>query len=90
MQNQYPARVGVLIFNENDIKKCIEWNNENINNNDKPCPVSKIIENKKIDIKDLKNIPVSTQAIHRLLSKLIVELSMSPGASSAYIEYFFT
>ena len=42
-------------------------------------------------IQDLKTIPATTQAVHRLLSKMVDDLSLdNPGAGSAYVEYLLS
>lgn len=90
MQSQFPARLGILILNDNDLNICSKWIREQESKLEtEPCPVPPILTNMNAILEDLKEIPASTQAIHRLVSGMLQNLVTRPGAISAYVEYFF-
>jgi hypothetical protein len=39
VQNQYPVRLGLVIVDDEDVKKCKAWLQEEDRENDEPCPV---------------------------------------------------
>jgi len=95
MQSSYPARVGALVVGEADIQACAAWlaaqqPQESTDNGDDSlvCPVSPIFATPPSSLEDLKGIPATTQAVHRLISSVASEYgSRFPQVMVAYMEY---
>mmetsp|Transcript_4454 Transcript_4454/g.6909 ORF Transcript_4454/g.6909 Transcript_4454/m.6909 type:complete len:1653 (+) Transcript_4454:54-5012(+) len=89
MQASYPVRVGHLIVNGQDIKKCKAWIRDNgITDPDLPCPTDPVFDAKVTNNDQLLKIPASTHAIHRLIAKVNEEYSGQPLLPS-FTDYFF-
>lgn len=97
MQSSYPARVGALVVGEADIQACAAWlathqPQESTDSDDDSlvCPVKPIFAKPLSSLEDLKGIPPTTHAIHRLISSVANEYgSHFPQVMVAYTEYLF-
>lgn len=88
MQAGFPARVGQLIVNQNDLEQCQAWIASNgISDESTPCPTKPILPSKQISMETLSQIEGSTHAVHRLVSKVAARYA-GQGIPAAFMEYF--
>jgi hypothetical protein len=87
MDKSFPVRIGVLIVDQEDVKSCAKWLSSNAVDESTACPVSPLFESKPTK-ESLKEIPATSQAIHRLYSAFASEYGEDPGAGLAYLEYY--
>ena len=87
VQSQYPARVGLVIVDSQDLEKCRSWLQQNDEDKtaDQPCPVEPSILK---DDDDLTKTKGTAHAFHRLLNLFLSEYG-SLGASLPFVEYYF-
>ena len=88
MQAGFPARVGHLIVNKNDLKECRAWVESNgITDESVPCPTKPILSSKQVSMETLSQIEGTTHAVHRLVSKVAARYA-GQGIPAAFMEYF--
>jgi hypothetical protein len=91
VQNSYPARIGILMVSETDLQSCSHWSAQNAKNDACPSPplFHDIVPK---SIQDLKSIPATSHAVHRLMTRFAQEYDdhRQPGALLAYVEYLFS
>ena len=86
IQGNYPARLGVLIVNQNDLTTCAEWVREQEPEEAVPCPVIPMFApDRTPDLELMENLEASTQASFRILSHVIANYGM---AASSYLQYW--
>lgn len=90
MQSNYPARLGILIVGEEDVRACAEWVAANpLSDEGEACPVARgPVLDRAINLKEkdkLKGISGSARALHRLFADLF---SKYPNDMiDAYLEF---
>lgn len=89
LQSNYPARLGVLLVDNADVKSCAEWVSANPSSEvGEACPVVKgpiIEEDVTFDEKDkLKDTPGTMRAFHSLFTRLVSK--HSNDMADAYLE----
>ena len=99
MQASYPARIGLLMASASDIQHCLAWmatrhsatnNNVVMEEDDESCPVSPMFRTPiPTKVMDLKTIPATTQAIHRLLVTFSMNDRLDSGAIASFSEFLF-
>jgi hypothetical protein len=87
MQSSYPARLGVLLVNDEDLDSCAEWVKANgITDEDIPCPVKPLLTSKVSKIDDLDAFVLTTQSVHKLFSHVCTQ-DEGEGMVPAYLQY---
>ena len=93
MQSSYPARVGALVVGQDDVQACARWlasQQQDDVDDDTICPTKPIFadaEQRPSGLADLKGIPATTQAVHRLIARFARDYGSHPQALVAYVEY---
>ena len=88
MEAQYPARMGYLIVNKNDLDECRTWIESNdVSDESLPCPTKPILTKDQSNMQALSRVDASTHAVHRLVSTIATEHA-GTGLAIAFMEYF--
>ena len=88
MEAQFPARMGYLIINSNDVKECRTWiENNYISDDSLPCPTKPILAKDQSNIQALSQVDASTHAVHRLVTTVATD-NAGNGLAVAFMEYF--
>jgi len=90
MQSNYPARLGILLVDNEDVKKCAEWVAANPDSEEgESCPVYQLPiltdEVTEADKEVLKEMSGSTRALHRLFADVIT--NNPKDMADAYLEF---
>jgi UDP-glucose:glycoprotein glucosyltransferase len=86
MQGQYPARLGVLLVNQEDLNECAKWIKETNPPEDEPCPVNHMFTpGSTPNMEMLDIVEASTQAAYNILAHVIQKYGMM---ASPYMQYW--
>jgi len=86
MQGQFPARLGVLIVNQDDLNKCAKWMRKAKPAEDEPCPINHMFApGSTPDMELMEALDASTQAAYRIVAHVIQNYGMM---ASSYMQYW--
>lgn len=86
MQAQFPARLGVLIVNQDDLNKCAKWVRKQSPPADEPCPINHMFApGSTPDMELMEALDASTQAAYRILAHVIQNYRMM---APQYMQYW--
>ena len=89
IQGQFPARLGLLIVDPNDVNKCAEWLAETQPDDDVPCPEIKSLFalDSMPDLEMLDSMEATTQAAYYFLRYVVANYSMM---APSYLQYWLS
>lgn len=88
-QSSYPARMGVLVVAQSDVDQCMIWLSSSDSKSSEACPVNSLFAKPIPDsVEDLRVIPATTQAVHRLLAHFAENATKeNPAALISYADF---
>lgn len=89
-QNQFPARLAVVIASKDDIAHCTQWMRTGEPKDDKPCPIQKdywLTSDEEPTVSQLKKMKVNARDIHRLYAYMRDNFAEQSNALVAYESY---
>ena len=87
LQAQFPARIGIVLVSEAEVRECTKWVSQNAAKEGTPCPVAPILTGKP-SLEQLSDIKGTTHALHTIATHFAeVHGNKGDGALAAYMEY---
>ena len=87
MQAQYPARLGVLMVDGQDVDQCRDWLSKNrITDDSVACPTKPVLRSDKMTLKELEAVPATVHAAYKLFAH-VSATNAGNGIPAPYYEY---